>query len=96
LDPHAAIVVNIPGVCADCGVLFNFDKSYVALVDLNKLLALAPASPQGFNIPSTTDLLTPGIVQYIPTNTSSTPSAFARARAAYRRAHPLVRGAKGN
>jgi hypothetical protein len=88
LDPHAALTVNLPGVCSDCGVLFNLDKSYIAIVDLNKLLALAPtASPNGYAVPSTTDLLADGVVEYIPTGLSSPPSAALRARAAYRRAH---------
>jgi hypothetical protein len=92
-DPHAALTANITDLCTDCGVLFNYDKSYVAIVDLNKFLALAPsASPNGYDVPTSTDLITPGVVTYIATNVSSPPSAFARARATYRKAHPFRNG----
>jgi hypothetical protein len=94
LDPHAAVVVNLPGVCADCGLLFNYDKSYLAIVDLNKFLALAPASPNGYDVPLSTNLTTNGTVKYIATGVSSPPSAFLRARAAYRLTHPSIEGAK--
>jgi hypothetical protein len=88
LDPHAAVAVNIPGVCADCGVLFNYDKSYIAIVDLNKLLALAPtASPNGYDVPTTTNLLTDGVLTYIATGVSSPPSTLLRKREAYALSH---------
>jgi hypothetical protein len=96
-DPHAAIVVNIPGVCADCGILFNYDKSYVAIVDLNKLLALAPAAePNGYDVPASANLLQDGVVQYVATHVSSAPSEFLRARAAYHAAHRFKNNARTN
>jgi hypothetical protein len=89
-DPHAAIVVNIPG-CADCGILTNRDKSYLAVVDLNKLLALAPAaSPNGYDVPSTYDLVGNRVVVYIPTGGTAPTSIYLRQRA---QAHVLHRNA---
>ncbi len=37
-DPHALTVFNLPGVCADCAVIANLSRSYVAVVDLNQFL----------------------------------------------------------
>ncbi len=80
-DPHAVLVMNLPGVCADCGVLYNYDKSYLAIVDLNKLLALNPAGSGEYDVPTTNPLT--GIVTYLATGLSSPPSAFGRALAAH-------------
>jgi hypothetical protein len=82
LDPHAILVYNLSGICEDCGVLFNYDKSYVAIVDLNKLLALNPGGGEK-DVPTTDDLK--GIVNYIPTGNSSPPSAYVRKLAQARR-----------
>jgi hypothetical protein len=76
LDPHAVLVVNIPRICGDCGILFNYDKSFLAVVDLNKMLALNPGGGTK-DIPTTNKLS--GIVTYVATGASSPPSDFARA-----------------
>ncbi|HZY99863.1 MAG TPA: hypothetical protein VFE36_09850 [Candidatus Baltobacteraceae bacterium] len=75
LDPHAILVDTLSGICEDCGILFNYDKSYVAIVDLNKLIALNPGGGEK-DVP-TTDTLK-GIVIYIPTGDSSPPSYYVR------------------
>jgi hypothetical protein len=81
-DPHAILVMNLPGICADCGILFNYDKSYLAIVDLNKLLALNPGGGE-YDVPTTNPLT--GIVTYLATGISSPPSLFARRLAAGKR-----------
>jgi hypothetical protein len=75
LDPHAILVVNLPNICPDCGVLFNYDKSYIAVVDLNAFLALNPGGGE-LDVPSGSSLS--GIVSYIATGVSSPPSAIVR------------------
>jgi hypothetical protein len=75
LDPHAVIVANIPGICDDCGILFNYDKSYVAIVDLNALLALNPSGGE-LDVPTSSKLK--GIVTYVATGVTSPPGYFAR------------------
>jgi hypothetical protein len=84
LDPHAILVFNLPGICDDCGILFNYTKSYLAIVDLNALLALNPGGGEK-DVPTTSTLK--GILTYIATGTTSNPSAFARALALGRRLH---------
>jgi len=83
-DPHAVLVINMPGICDDCGVLFNYDKSYLAMVDLNGLLALNPGGGEK-DVPTTSTLK--GIVTYFATGVSSPPSEFVRrlGAAAHRR-----------
>jgi hypothetical protein len=84
LDPHAVLVVNLPGICDDCGILFNYDKSWVAVVNLNKMLALNPGG--GTKDVPTTNKLT-GIVTYIATGATSPPGEFARKLAQAHRLH---------
>ncbi|MBV8374942.1 MAG: hypothetical protein JO302_05485, partial [Candidatus Eremiobacteraeota bacterium] len=79
LDPHASLVINLPGICADCGVLFNYTKSYLAIIDLNKLLALNPGGGE-YDVPTSNPLT--GILTYIPTGAYSPPSDYVRTRAA--------------
>jgi hypothetical protein len=78
-DPHALTVANISGMCAPCGLVYNYPRTYLAVIDLTKLAALAsPANPAGYNVPSTTDLTTPNIVRYFATGSASSPSSLAR------------------
>jgi hypothetical protein len=88
LDPHAVLVVNIPGLCADCGVLFNYDKSYLAIVNLSALLALNPGGGE-LDVPTSNTLS--GILTYIATGISSPPSAIVRRMAEAHRRHLQMR-----
>jgi hypothetical protein len=38
-DPHALTVFSLPGVCTDCAIISSYDKSYLALIDLNQFLS---------------------------------------------------------
>jgi hypothetical protein len=88
LDPHAVVVVNLPGICPDCGVLFNYDKSYLAIVNLTNMLALNTTGTPEYDVPYPNALS--GVLTYIATGISSSPSKFARELAAARaRGHVL-------
>lgn len=90
-DPHVAATFYLPGDPDLLGVAFNFTRSYVAVVDLTKLLALAGTSAMSSGDPhqvaASYDLIANGILTYIPTGYTGGPAsnAFIRRPAMRRR-----------
>ncbi|GAC1657944.1 MAG: hypothetical protein NVS9B12_10300 [Vulcanimicrobiaceae bacterium] len=64
-DPHAVAAFNLPPICADCGAIFNLDRSYLAIVDLKKLLAAPRDTVDIHLVASTYDLICNGVVTFI-------------------------------
>lgn len=88
-DPHVAATFYLPGSADLYGVIFNYTRSYVAVVDLTKLLALAGTSAMSTTDPhqvsSTYDLVANGILTYIATGYSGGPASSPAIR------HPAMR-----
>ena len=64
-DPHAVAAFNIPPICGDCGATFNLDRSYVAIVDLKKLLAAPRDTTDPHMVASTYDLICNSVITFI-------------------------------
>ncbi|MFN2527743.1 MAG: hypothetical protein ABR584_03405 [Candidatus Baltobacteraceae bacterium] len=73
-DPHSVAAFNLPNVCADCAALFNSNyygssgATYVAIVDMTKLLAAKADSTDPHLVASNVDLICSGIVFFIATD----------------------------
>ena len=64
-DPHAVATFNVPGLCADCGAIFNYDRSYLAVVDLKKLLAAPRDTTDAHMSALSFDLICNNVVTFI-------------------------------
>lgn len=69
-DPHAVATFNVPTVCADCGAIFNFDRSYLAIVDLKKLLAASRDTTDAHKVANNYDLICNGVITFIASDPS--------------------------
>lgn len=86
LDPHVAATFYLPGIGDLYGLVFNYSRSYVAAVDITKLLAAPSSSTDAHEVDPSYDLLGNGVLTYIPTGYSPGPSSdLRRARRLRRR-----------
>lgn len=67
-DPHAVATFNLPAICADCGAIFNYDRSYLAVVDLKKLLTAPRDTTDTHLVANTYDLICNNIITFIATD----------------------------
>lgn len=67
-DPHAVAAFNLPPICADCGAVFNLDRSYVAIVDLKKLLAAPRDTTDTHMVAPSYDLICNSVITFIATD----------------------------
>ncbi|GAC1388985.1 MAG: hypothetical protein NVSMB31_04130 [Vulcanimicrobiaceae bacterium] len=67
-DPHAVATFNVPPICSDCGAIFNLDRSYLAVVDLKKLLAAPRDSTDTHLVAASYDLICNSIITFIATD----------------------------
>jgi hypothetical protein len=77
LDPHAIATFNLPNVCDDCGAVFNLEDSWIAVINLSKLLAAPASATDPHTVDPTYDLIANGVVTYVPTGFTTTPAAAA-------------------
>ncbi|MBV8245489.1 MAG: hypothetical protein JOZ38_06185, partial [Candidatus Eremiobacteraeota bacterium] len=65
-DPHAIATFNLAPVCSDCAAMFDATRSWVAIIDLNKLLAAPRDTTDTHLVSASYDLVGNGVVTYIP------------------------------
>lgn len=88
LDPHVAATFYLPGNGDLYGLVFNYDRSYVAVIDTTKLLAAPASSTDPHQVDPAYDLFANGVLTYVPTGISPGPaSAAAFRKPAARRRH---------
>ncbi|HET6895736.1 MAG TPA: hypothetical protein VFH72_10185 [Candidatus Baltobacteraceae bacterium] len=88
LDPHVAATFYLPGNGDLYGLVFNYDRSYVAVIDIDKLLAAPASSTEPHQVDPAYDLFANGVLTYVPTGISPGPaSAAAFRKPAARRRH---------
>lgn len=85
LDPHVAATFYLPGNGDLYGLVFNYSRSYIAVVDITKLLAAPGSTGDAHVVDPAYDLFANGILNYIPTGSSAGPAAGERRPAARRR-----------
>ena len=90
LDPHVAATFYLPSNGDLYGLVFNYERSYIAVVDLTKLLAAPNAGEDPHVVSSTYDLFANGVLSYVPTGYSPGPSSEVRRRAAGHRRRSRV------
>ncbi|MHB8148279.1 MAG: hypothetical protein ACYDGM_13615 [Vulcanimicrobiaceae bacterium] len=73
-DPHVAITFNLPGDPDLLGAVFNYTRSYVAVVDITKLFAAPSSSTDPHQVSPTYDPIANGVLFYIPTGYSGGPA----------------------
>lgn len=82
-DPHALTVFNLPGVCADCALVSNLNKTELGIIDLNQLLAATRSGGDPHTVDSSVNLTSSSsgnpIVTYLTTGLYATSSARAPA-----------------
>lgn len=84
-DPHVAATFYLPGSGDLYGLIFNYDRSYIAVVDITKLLAAPGSSLDPHQIDSSYDLFGKGVLTYAGTGYSPGPSSAGRRPSARRR-----------
>jgi hypothetical protein len=82
-DPHVAATFYLPGNGDLYGLVFNYSRSYVAVIDITKLLAAPGSGTDPHVIDPAYDLFGNGVLTYVPTGTSI--GAAERRRALHRR-----------
>lgn len=85
LDPHVAATFYLPSHGDLYGLVFNYRRSFIAVVDLTKLLAAPSAGQDPHVVSPSYDLFGSGLLSYIPTGYSPGPSSAVRTGAAGRR-----------
>jgi hypothetical protein len=78
-DPHVAATFYLPGNGDLYGLIFNYSRSYVAVIDVTKLLAAPGSASDPHVIDPAYDLFGNGVLTYIPTGTSVGPAERRRA-----------------
>lgn len=79
-DPHVAATFYLPGGGDLYGLVFNYSRSYIAVVDIAKLLTAPPSATDPHQVDSSYDLFAGGVLTYVPTGYSSGPSTNKRLR----------------
>jgi hypothetical protein len=87
LDPHVAATFYLPGSGDLYGLIFNYSRSYIAVIDITKLLAAPASSSDPHQVSSSYDLFANGVITYVATGYSAGPSSSSRrpARRSHRR-----------
>lgn len=85
LDPHVAATFYLPGNGDLYGLVFNYSRSYIAVVDITKLLAAPASTTDPHVIDPSYDLFANGILTYVPTGSSAGPAAGERRPVSRRR-----------
>ncbi|MHB8177129.1 MAG: hypothetical protein ACYDA5_01030 [Vulcanimicrobiaceae bacterium] len=75
-DPHVAMTFYIPGSSDLFGAIFNYTRSYVAVVDITKLLAAPSSSTDPHQISPTYDPVANGVLFYIATGYTGGPATL--------------------
>lgn len=78
LDPHVAATFYLPGSGNLYGLVFNYPRSYIAVVDITKLLNAPNASTDTHQVDPSYDLLSNGVLTYVATGYSPGPSSEMR------------------
>lgn len=71
IDPHAASTFVLPGTCSDCGIVYNLEETWIAVVDLKKLLAAPRAISDVHLVNPAYDLVANGVVRYVATGAAA-------------------------
>lgn len=83
-DPHVAATFYLPGNGDLYGLVFNYMRSYIAVVDISKLLAAPVSATDPHRMDPAYDAFAKGVLAYIGTGYSPGPSTAVR-RASARR-----------
>lgn len=78
LDPHVAATFYLPGNGDLYGLIFNYSRSYIAIVDITRLLAAPPSSTDPHQVDPSYDLFANGVLTYVATGYSPGPSSAVR------------------
>ena len=78
-DPHVVATFYSPAGNDLYGLIYNYDRSWVAVVDITKLLA-APNTQTPHVVDPTYDLVANGVITYLPTGYSPGPASNGEAR----------------
>ncbi|HET9095182.1 MAG TPA: hypothetical protein VFN37_00860 [Candidatus Baltobacteraceae bacterium] len=78
LDPHVAATFYLPGSGDLYGLIFNYSRSYIAVVDITKLLAAPPWASDPHQVDPSYDLFANGVLTYVATGYSPGPSSSVR------------------
>lgn len=78
LDPHVAATFYLPGSGDLYGLIFNYSRSYIAVVDITKLLAAPPSAADPHQVDPSYDLFANGVLTYVATGYSPGPSSSER------------------
>ena len=71
LDPHVAATFYLPGNGDLYGLVFNEQRSWIAVVDITKLLAAPASGADAHVIDPAYDLFGNGILTYVPTGSTA-------------------------
>lgn len=85
LDPHVAATFYLPGNGDLYGLVFNYSRSYIAVVDITKLLVAPGSTADAHVVDPSYDLFGNGILTYVPTGSSAGPAGGMRPHARRRR-----------
>jgi hypothetical protein len=64
VDPHQVATFNDPNNCPDCGLALNANSTWLAVVDLNKLIHAPRSVSDSHTISSTYDLIANHVIAY--------------------------------